>query len=497
MYTKHIFSALTLAGLASVASAANPVLVDSAGSGNFTTVQAAISSYASGGSNAGETAPFVIKIKAGSGPYDEGITLDQAVIGQGDIVGDIALESDTSGTKVILKLKLGQTIGTDDGIFINQDVHDVSFRDLIFTRSISTPASMPIDELVRFDESVGNTTMNLISFYNCVFTEVNAAGDPMAVDKASALLPPTPRGGPARSGSSKLLQFFNDAGESAQLILDNCVFYYGASSNTTLRNDGVGPEFIKIHNCLSAYAGFHNFEVGGSNPAAVATITGVDQTEGPLNCTASLFPLVGGHGIAISGSTLGHQTNISHTLIYSEGSAGTPPGTNASRGISGASGQITLSDVIINVPNYGVVDITRVPSTWDRVTINTPTAAYLGIEGSAGVRAAGSLTVKDSIISGAGTKFAGLNATGLPAGGVTVSKSGLPTSGPNAIGAKGTITEVSNINADPAYVSLNGLLATYMDVNGPEYATAGTAGAPLAGGADYVGVANVNDWELY
>ncbi|MFB3896492.1 MAG: hypothetical protein ACE14V_09345 [bacterium] len=59
--------------------ATNPVLVDSAGSGNFTTVQAAIDSWCAGGTNAGETPPFVINIKAGSGPYDEMMDLNDVV----------------------------------------------------------------------------------------------------------------------------------------------------------------------------------------------------------------------------------------------------------------------------------------------------------------------------------------------------------------------------------------------------------------------------------
>lgn len=499
MKSHRIFGVFTMAMCVGIASAANPVLVDSAGSGQFTTVQAAISSWAAGGSNAGEAAPFVIKIKAGSGPYDEAITLDPAVAGQGDIVGDIVIESDTSGTKVVLKLKITASPGAaNDGLFINQNQHDVTFRDIVFTRSISTPADMPVDELVRVDESATNTDMNLISFYNCVFTEVDTSGNPMTMDKAGALVPPGTRGGPARISGARLLQFWGDTGESNQLILDNCVFYFGTSTNVTARNDGAGAEFIQIHNCLSTYAGFDCYNIGGTNPTAVLTVTGTDQTAGPLNCTAAINPLAGGHCFTISGTTAGHTSNISGIVGYSQGTASTPPGTNASRGVSGGRSNLTLADAILNVPNYGVVDITEVSSTWDRVTINNPTAAYLGIESSAGVPAAGSLTVSDSIISGGGTKFNGLNATGMPAGGVTVINSALPTSGPNAIGATGNITTVNVINDDPQYLSLNGTLESFMDIQSPAYASAGTAGAPLAGGADYVGpAASVNDWSVY
>ena len=48
------------------------------------------------------------------------------------------------------------------------------------------------------------------------------------------------------------------------------------------------------------------------------------------------------------------------------------------------------------------------------------------------------------------------------------------------------------------HATVDGLLAAFMDVPTAAYAAAGTAGAALAGGADYIGpVAAVGEWRLY
>lgn len=487
MKLNHIITAAAVFGCASIGFAANPVTVNSAGGADFTSIQDAISSWAVGGANAGETAPFVINVQAGSGPYDEGITLDELAIGYGNIVGDIFIQSSVPGQPVVLKLQThpAAVLDTNDGLIISQMTHDVTFRDFIITRSLT---NTPIDELVRQDESAPNVDMNTIAFYNCVFTEVGEDGEPLATNKEEALLPPPATiGGPARTANSRLLQHWGDAGESIILILDNCVFYRGENINVLAVSDGAGPESVEINNCLSTYSGYDAFHVGGNNPASQLFITGTDVTAGPLNCTAGLWPRVGGHCLSIQYTVLGQESNISNFL----GDSSVAPSTSLSRGISGGTGKMTLANVIVNSQNYGVVDITHQESTWDNVTINTPAAAYFA---GGTVAAGGTLTVTDSIISGAGTKFAGL----IPTGGVTVRNSGLPTSGPHAIGATGTITEENNIYDDPEYVATDGSLETFMDVASDAYAEAASDGGPLSGGADYVGAtSDVGEWTLY
>src|SRR5690606_20151957 len=128
----------------------------------------------------------------------------------------------------------------------------------------------------------------------------------------------------------------------------------------------------------------------------------------------------------------GQNSNISNFMADSSAA----PSAAGSRGISGGQGNIFLSNVIMNVWGPGVVDITNVATTWDKVTIRTNNAnnAYLYAGG------AGSLTITDSILAGSGTKIGGTVA--VPAGFVTVKNSGLPSSGPDAITGKGVMTEV-------------------------------------------------------
>ena len=161
------------------------------------------------------------------------------------------------------------------------------------------------------------------------------------------------------------------------------------------------------------------------------------------------------------------------------------------RGISAsATWNVTLTDVIIDVPNFGAVIQPRAATTWRRVTMNCPTNCVF----FTGTAAAGSLTIRDSIFSDTGTKFGGT----LPTGGLNVNYCGLPTAGPKAITARGSGTFGANINSsDPIYLNYtNPLLSTFLDVDngrpaghplGTGYGTSTEAGTGLGGGADYIG----------
>src|SRR5690606_2673078 len=98
---------------------------------------------------------------------------------------------------------------------------------------------------------------------------------------------------------------------------------------------------------------------------------------------------------------------------------------------------------------------------------NQANNAYLFVGTSA---AGATLTFADCIFSGPGTKI-----SGTPTGGITVRNSGFVTAGPDAITLKAnagnTIVEQNNINADPMYVSKDGTIASYMDVQNSAYAS--------------------------
>lgn len=477
----------------------NPVIVDAAGGGDYLTVNEAIASWCAGGENASgtapftATAPFVIKVRPSTGPYDEALILAETVPGKGDIVGDIVIESEVPGTPAVLKLKNhpdAVTAGNNDGFFIQQSTHDVTFRDLVFTYSISDTAVTPLDELVLIEEGGANSDMNLFSFYNCIFTEVGTDGEPMIMNKSSAFNAPPARGGPTRAVGARMFQYDNAPDQSSQVIVDNCVFYAGSSSNFLARNDGAGAEFVKIHNSISTWAGYNAFEVGGANPNARVEITGEDHTGGLMGGTVAFNPLAAGHGILITGTAAGHQTEVSNTILYSQGTASTPAGAAGSRGISGGNSTLTLRDSLIYVPNWAIVDTSHSDMLIENTTIVTPTNAVY----YTGTATGGKLTIRDSILAGAGTKI-----SAAPPGGVEIFNSAFPTAGAHAIGAigGGTPTTTGLIQADPMFISTDATLATFLDVDNAAYATAASDNGPLSGGADYVGSSDVSDWSVY
>lgn len=505
--------ALCLAG--SVAYAANPVLVDSGGTGNFTSVQAAISSFCAGGTNAAETPPFIINVKAGSGPYDEAITLEDQVIGKGNIVGSIEIKSDTPGVPVIFKVQPtpGAVLGADDGLVISQSVHNVTFRDIVFTRSLTV---VPIDEIVRGDESAANNTMNTLAFYNCVFTEATATGDPMVTSKAGALAgPPPARGGGALSASARPLQIWGDPGESVSVILNNCAIYGSSNINCFVRLEGTlgtgvgngNPEVLTITDSISAYPFADCFNIGGQNQAAVINVNGTNQKAGPMSATVAWVPahkggtVNNGHSFTLSSSVNAliddtTKFNFNGIIAYAPADGTTIDGfsSTAARGITGGSGWQRIENALLMVPGLAVVDITRMPTIWDKVTIVNNSNAYFN--GATATFANASLTVTNSILAGTGTKFSAANWLGL---GAFLTNSAVPTTGPDAVtGVGASVTQTNVINDDPAFASKDGLTGAFLDVQTYAYAAAGVAGAPLAGGADYIGAASgVNDWTLY
>ena len=482
--------------------ATNPVLVDSGGTGDFLTVQAAINSWCTGGANVAETPPFTINIKAGSGPYDEALSLnDGNATYRGDIVGDLIMKSDTPGTKIIIKLQRGPdapvaTVG-DDGLWIYQNVYNVTFTDLLFCPSQTTntlngwAAALITDDMVKIDENSTNAISNWISFYDCVLTDITTGGAPMVTSKSDPqvlLLPPTRGSGMLSANTADLLKHWGDVGEFLNLRCDNCLFYGGISYNCQAATDGAAGEQLIFNNCINAYAGYANYNVRGTM-AGICTFSGTDNDD-YLNCNFSLNPQAGGHCIyanptaTLNGAWL---LNISNSILYSDATA-------TSRGISAGSGSgITCSDTIIYTPIYNVVNVAHNAETWNRVTFHTTTASAAFYYAAVGT---GSTTCRDCIFSGAGTKFTQAG----PSGGISVDYCAYVEAGPDIITARGTIqTDGSNIvTSDPGYVTKNVISEFFMDVANVDYQGKGTSGSDLTGGADfYVPTAVHYSWSLY
>ena len=440
------------------------VVVDSGATGDFTSVQAAINSWSSGGTYAAGTAPFIIKVKEGSGPYDEAMSLNSATTGWGDIKGDIIIKSDsTTGVKAVFKLQQGVS-AADDGIYIYQEDYDVTFQGIVFCPS--TTGTKFTDDLVKMDENFANTTPNWISFFNCVFTDINTTGAPMTTDKAGALLPPPTRGSSMSSGDV-LVKVWGDDGEYINTRFDNCVFYGGASYNAYLITNGSEGEVTYLNNCMNSYSGYAAYYLGGIH-AGNCYFTGTDQKAGYDKCNFILNPQAGGHGIWMGSSSTGRygywNLNVSKTIIASDTSA-------TVRGIStGNSTNLTLTDSIIKVPFYGVLAGAYNISTVQRVTIQNASNPFYISGGNA------AFNILDSIIYSNGAILVTNTATSTN---VFVNKCGLYNVKPPTAGffACNTVQR-----ADPIFAqNTSATDTTFLNVLATQYASIG------GGGSIYVG----------
>ncbi|HNT35329.1 MAG TPA: hypothetical protein PKH07_10075, partial [bacterium] len=371
---------------------------------------------------------------------------------------------------------------------VYQDTHNVTFRNFIL--SPHPGSSYIMNALVTINDPASPAmTRNWVKFYDCVFTEAFATGEPMVTDKASALANKDALPG-ARStrmsstaGKCILKGATNNGLQSVRL--DNCVFYGPPQIGFEL-NVRTGDE-IQVHDTLVVLCGFSAFRCLG-NAVAHHSFTGTDVGAGPTQCTAiinspSTTATTDDNGKALRlASSAAATTTISNVLISNSFLAG-----NAFIGginINGNQGNVSIEDVIIDT--YGTAILVQPANTCtvSNATLHTSGAGGAGIAFTAA--AAGSLTVADTIFSGAGTKIVG----DLPTGGLSVNYSAFVENGSDAITARDagqSITYGANIiTADPQYVSKDATSANAFDVRGLTYKGAGSAGSNLAGGADFI-----------
>lgn len=458
---------------------------------DYTTIQGAINSICAGAVNTTGTLPIIIEVNSAAGPYEEIMTLNDTVIGNGNIFGDVVIKGTDPVNMVNVRLQRGLG-GTDDGLMIHQNNAGVIFKNIVFTPSLL--GTRVTDDMLKCDENSANPNINWLEWWNCIFTDINAAGTPFTMTKAGALVPPPARaaGGMADTADT-FLKCWNDAGESFSIVLDGCTFYGMAGYGSNLMLNGIGGEQLYFNNTLHSYSQlFYGTRIDSSNaPTKYFRVSGTDAGQGPLNCSA--FINNAGHGVYLTGGASGTGADgvakFDNVIVYT-----TAPAT--ARGISGSGWIDTqIKDSIINVPNACVVDgITNYdinPAIYERVTFHNSTANN-AIFVASGTK---TLTLKDCIFSGLGTKISGGTAI------INASNCSFVQSGTYAITAIGTTaSNVASISNSPAYVSLDPTSASFMDVGSISYAGKATAGANLAGGADYdpqalpiIGLRNAGD----
>ena len=480
--------------ISSVALALNPVVVGP--TGDYAIIEDAIDSWCVGGANSAEAAPFVIEIDP-AGSYDESLTLNDGNT-SGAIVGDLEIKSSVPGTLPVIKLQTGIT-GGGDGLHIYQSTFNVTFTDLLFCPSLTNPV---IDDFIKIDENTAlSTDPNNIEFYNCIFTDVDVAGDPAVSSKADIIAMDYPSSitafvsGSSFASGGMLMKWWGDAGENLSGKIVNCGFWVKLGYCARINLDGSSGETFLIEDSVFANGGgWHAaIQAAPNNAGSSFVITGSqDPCVGDLEkCTAILS--AGWHAIW-GGGPAGASVTIDNVLIDVEDVWGTD---SPSRPLSNGSSELYVEDCIFNTrgDTSFILDYPTkpgVPDIFNRCTIHyedtTPGAwLYTGYSPDPGA-----IKFIDCSISGNGV---GAWTTVPPDMGVELINCNIATSGADAITTLGlnpiTFTDCKFV--DPAYVSKDRKVEGYMDPTNPALLYAGAweigtvGGVSLGGGGNYRG----------
>lgn len=508
---KIIVLLTTLVVAFSLANAKNPVVVATDSTGDFTSIQAAISSWCAGGANVSATAPFVIQIKGGT--YKEKLSLNDARIGLGDIVGDIKIMAYDTTNIPIIKIPVSDTTmsnpstATRQGLMIHQNVANVELRDLVFTYALETSTEYGVyngmlnGNLIKIDENSANVSINTVKMINCVVTAVSAAGEPLVKSKTEALSGNFYSLKTTGLAGGVMVSHYNDPGESLCSEFINCTFYGSASYGLRTRLEGSVPERALIKDCLFKDFGYYPAEFDGNNSQGTVVITGTKPAkDGDLyNSTVMLNTGIaagGGHFVysATTGAVLDLSNMICHTRNVS------------ARMISIGNTSAKITDSIFFATNYGIVhnnaagrylDIQRCTFVTDTQAASffLPSGTQNGGFGETSTH--GAISFVDTIIAGRGNKFNGLTAID---GKVSLSNVLLPTLGDYSVYSFTTtgIALVQNIYTDdPGFASADPTSVDFFDVTNTVLIGKSSTGTVLAGGANFksavylIGPANV------
>lgn len=488
-----IFLAMLL--LTSIAVAKNPVLVGP--TGDYPTIEDAIDSWCEGGENTAEIPPFVIEIDP-AGSYDESLTLNDAWT-SGAIVGDLEMKSSVAGTPAIIKLQTGIS-GGSDGLHVYQSRFDITFTDLLFCPSLTNPVT---DDFVKIDENSTTTptTANRIEFIDCIFTDVDAAGDPAVLSKADIIAMDYPSSLTAfTSGSSfaagdMLMKWWGDAGENLSGKIENCGFFIKTGYCARVNLDGSAGESFEIKDTVFATgADWHAALQAAMGVAGQTfTITGsLDPCAGDLDkCTAILS--AGWHAIWAGGPS-GASLTIDNVLVDNEDVFGSG---SPCRVISHGSADLYVEDCILNTrgSTQFLLDYptnTSVPDTFKRTTLHREDAAPGAWLYTGSLPDPGGIQFIDCVFSGNGhNDWTGAD----PGQGVELINCVVATTGADAVTTLGTTAKYTDCKfIDPMYASKDRTVEGYMDPTNTELVLAGTdlisgtyGGISLGGGGDYSG----------
>lgn len=487
---KCLFLMTGLILIAGFAFAANPATVGP--SGDFTSIQAALESWClPGGSNVGETPPFIINIDYGP-IYDEALDLDSS--SKGYIAGELVVQSaSTTGSKVMVKIQTGNN---DDGFYIYQEHDDITFKDFIFCPSLTNPF---VDDMVKVDENSAVYAVttpsipNTITFDGCIFSDIDSAGDPFVESKADVIALNFPAdinamvSGSGRTPNDDLLKIWGDVGEFINFVLKDCVFFDPAARNIELYLDGTGGESGLIQDCLFAnkpaniqYGITARARVTGSSMSIIGTQS--PRVGDLTKCTASLES--GGHMIYASSYGADAGT-VDYTV---KNFLGVNDGAGTVRPFSGGSEKVLIEDSIFCVKTgaANICDYPAVSDAFNRCTFYMPGAAAFIYSGTADPA---EMTFTDCVIAGAGMG----PYTDSNTGGDKLINCAIATTGADAITTIGTtLQQINCVLGDPGIISKDYKNANFMDTSDGSLFMAASDNGSIGGGANYT-VADAGD----
>ncbi len=442
--------------------------------GDFTTLAAAITSFRTGGTNAGNTATNVINCLDAS--YDE--QLPQI---------DVQLTINGASGKSTVLLQQSSDGDGNDGLALDLPADAVvEFNDLILIPSATSTAS---DDLIDVVDGLANS---VITFNDCIISS-NYSGAPANTDGFTA---------PVGTATARV----GDNGLNIITASDGLT----VNISGTIIVDAAGPPAATADNILCTGGGAKTINITDGSIISYAQRLNFQHNGGTLNITGThdspiyLIKAQGtgyGHGIGIW-LTRAFAVNLTYCIIAD----------NTLNGVSIQSDgkTVTMNHVIIaNNGDVGLEVIHVTPASWDTVI----TAENTTISGNA-IDAVSPDTkdqvtlpdemVNTSVFTGC-IVASGDNGFNIAANSTaTAAYSALVMAGANALGAKktgdGTLIESSVITSDPQFTETSNFLSTtYFDVYNPAYGAAYN-GSPLSGGGDYMGVMPLSvgqEWTLY
>ncbi len=463
---------------ASSAIFAQTVTVNSAGSADHTTIQAALDAVALDVST-----PDVVNI-VGGGPYDEVITITSPVTLKGD------------GYRPVLTVKSNSASPSTppDGLVIDTS-GEVTLENLIVLPSLTdTPSADVADGICIAPQTGTGLTLAMTDILIC---PNNGANQPVSTDGLAEedLTSATPFGDdgvnltsatgiPVVADLTRVICTNNRNGAGN----DGFVIY---PSSTVADQNSINF----LEGCVASYnerigiqwgGGGATININGTHANPVLIIGNKTATVGQGGCTLFNGTATVNQCIMADNNTAGFATVLSAT----------PAGTGLNS---------IQNTIIANNLDGGIISADTDASRPALVSVHNVTLFANGTDQIRNTSTQQGFGLTNTIVAGAGT-------TGITNDGAacSVSFSALVTNGTHALTATtagtGTTTMAGAVtNADPDFVSVNllsggALNSDFLDVSAILYYSAGVGGTALAGGADYVGSVPLGaspHWSMY